>query len=67
MDLVLWYYGLWVLSEPNSNLDGYLIGSETFKIPKKKLVPHMILIPNMYPKYTNILLNIYNTYRLHEG
>ena len=34
---------------------------------KKELVPNMISIPNMYPKYTKILLNIYNNYLLHEG
>ena len=53
-------FRIWVLSEPNPNLNGYPIEPETFKIPKKKiLVPNMILIPNMYPKYTKILFLIF--------
>lgn len=58
MDLVLWYFGLWVLSEPNPNLNGYPIELETFKIAKKEFVPNMISVPDMYLKYTKILLNI---------
>ena len=33
----------------------------------KKLVANMISIPDMYPKYTMILLNIWNNYLLYEG
>ena len=51
MDLVLWYFGLWVLSEPNPNLNGYPIEPERFKISKKEFVPNM----------TRFLIYIQNT------
>ena len=54
----IWFYGILGYGYyPNPNLNGYPIEPETFKIPKK-LVPNMIVVPNMYPKYTKILLNI---------
>ena len=48
MYFVLWYFRLWVLSEPNLNLNRYSLESETFKILN---MSNMISISNMYPKY----------------
>ena len=40
MDLVLWYFELWVLSEPNPNLNGYPIEPKTFKTSKRSCTKH---------------------------
>ena len=40
MDIILWYFELWVLSEPNPNLNGYLIEPEIFNIPKGTYTKH---------------------------
>ena len=54
VDLVLWYFGLWVLSEPNPNLNGYPKYSKS----QKRICTEYDSVSNMYPKYTKILLNI---------
>ena len=51
MDLVLWYFGLWILSKPNPDPNGYPIELETFKIPKK----------NLFQTWSQFLICIQNT------
>ena len=52
MDLVLWYFKLWVLSEPKPKW----ISDRTRNIqtPKRSCTKPMISIPNMYSKYIKI-------------